>query len=332
MGRRLERNLSCVILAAGLGTRMKSSLPKVLHPICGKPMLFYTLEAVRRLQTARTVVVVGKNSGPTMKAPGMPEGVVFAVQKEQKGTAHALIAALPSLRGSATVLVLNGDTPFVTPATLSAFLRMHKSTGNEVSVLSFIAEEPSAYGRITRNPLRIVEEKDAGASEKAVKEVNSGVYAIEADALTLVKSIKMNRKKGEYYLTDIVETAVSRGRRVGVFCIGREEEFLGVNSRRDLARANAIMRQRIVDPGSFLGSRGCLGQDRPGYRHLSRRLPRGRHPDRKKLLNISQCPDHAQRDTGGGNHQGFHGHRAFRHRGLRPGGTLCPAEARKPHS
>lgn len=247
MGRGLEKNLFCVILAAGLGTRMKSSLPKVLHPICGKPMLFYPLEAVRRLRPARTVVVVGKNSGPNLEALGMPEGVSLAVQKEQKGTAHALLAALPSLTGSATVLVLNGDAPFVTPATLSAFLKKHKSRGNAVSVLSFVAKEPSTYGRITRNPLRIVEEKDAGASEKAIKEVNSGVYAIEADALPMLKSIKMNKKKGEYYLTDLVEAAVGKGRPAGVFCMGREEEFLGVNSRKDLAKANAIMRRRIVE-------------------------------------------------------------------------------------
>lgn len=245
-------NIYGVILAAGLGTRMKSSLPKVLHKVHGRPMLLYSLDAVRSLRPRKTVVVVGKDSALVRESVGGLSDVVFAVQNEQKGTAHALLSAENELKGlTGTVLVANGDTPLLTPGTLKKFLGLHRRSRNTLSVLSFDAKDPYSYGRILRdrsgNPLRVVEERDASRSERAITEVNSGVYAMETAALPLLRAIKINRRKGEYYLTDLVETAAGRGHRVGAYCLGDEEEFLGVNSRKDLHRAHQVIRGKIIE-------------------------------------------------------------------------------------
>lgn len=250
---RREHNLSIVILAAGLGTRMKSSIPKVLHRIYDKPLLQYCLETVSRLNPSRTVVVLGREGEKIRESIGSPPRVSLAMQPKQLGTANALLAAtqeIPMSRNG-TVLVINGDTPLIAAGTLKKFLRLHLKHKNSISILSFEAPEPFSYGRIIRDaagkPLRIREEKDASKNEKTIKEVNSGVYAIDHNALPLLNKIKLNRKKGEYYLTDIVEVAAAKETRTGVFCVGREEEFLGVNTRKDLLRAQEIMRRTIIE-------------------------------------------------------------------------------------
>ncbi|KKL82712.1 hypothetical protein LCGC14_1982020 [marine sediment metagenome] len=241
-----EIKLACIILAAGHGTRMKSLLAKVLHPIYGRPMLDYALETALALKPARTIVVVNRQFD-TENFP-LPKGARYAIQKEQKGTANAVSAGVSALGKSfkGTTLVLNGDTPLVTPGTLKRFLRLHKKNRNKLSVLSFTAYDPTGYGRILRDEdgraIAIVEEKDATGDEQDICEVNSGVYALEHAALPLLKSIKKNRKKGEYYLTDIVELASEKKLQAGVFCQGDEDEFLGINSRLDLARAHEALR------------------------------------------------------------------------------------------
>jgi bifunctional UDP-N-acetylglucosamine pyrophosphorylase/glucosamine-1-phosphate N-acetyltransferase len=248
MKRPATSKLSCVVLAAGLGTRMKSSLPKVLHEIHGKPMLLYCIDALKRLRPDETIVVVGKEHEETRRCIGESFDVTYAVQKKQKGTAHALLSAIPFVKG--TTLVTNGDTPLVTPGTLGKFLKRHWKHGNVVSLLSFKADDPASYGRIIRDekglPLRIVEEKDASSKERNIKEVNSGVYAMEPGAIEFLKSIRLNRRKGEYYLTDILEIAVRKGATAGVYCIGEEEEFLGVNTMHNLARAQEALRTKTV--------------------------------------------------------------------------------------
>jgi bifunctional UDP-N-acetylglucosamine pyrophosphorylase/glucosamine-1-phosphate N-acetyltransferase len=243
--------VSCVILAAGHGTRMKSSTPKVLHTLYGKPMLQYVVEAAGRLRPERIVVVAGENRSAISDSLGGGQGTIFATQREQKGTAHALGSAVSSLKGfNGTVIVMNGDTPLVRPATLRKFISLHRRQRNSVSLLSFIAENPDSYGRVVRDesgaPISVVEQKDASPKERAVKEVNSGVYAIETSALPFIKSIKLNVKKKEYYLTDIVALAVEEGKRTGVYCIGEEEEFLGVNTRQELSRARTVIQRRIT--------------------------------------------------------------------------------------
>ncbi len=245
-----EKKTACIILAAGLGTRMKSDLPKVLHPICDRPMLDYALETATALKPAKTIVVV--NSHFDTESFALPKGARYAIQKQQKGTADAVSAGASALGKSfrGTTLILNGDTPLVLPGTLRKFLRQHAKSRNSVSVLSFSAYDPTGYGRILRNeegrPLGIVEEKDATDEQKDICEVNSGVYAFEPAGLALLGSIKMNRKKAEYYLTDIVGLALRRELSTGVYCQGDEEEFLGINSRIDLARAHEALRIRKV--------------------------------------------------------------------------------------
>lgn len=241
-----------VILAAGLGTRMRSETPKVLHNIFDRPMLSYVLQAAEGLKPSSIITVVNKSIGKLEEIIPLPVNFRTVIQKTQDGTAHALGSALPSMKGfNGTVVILNGDTPLITASTLKKFLGSHKRAGNSISVLSFHASDPHGYGRILRGPKGvpegIVEEKDANKDQKAIAEVNSGVYAIETSALGLLDRIKKNLKKKEFYLTDIVELAIEDGRKIGVYPIGSEDEFIGVNSRKDLHVAHEAVRSRTVD-------------------------------------------------------------------------------------
>jgi bifunctional UDP-N-acetylglucosamine pyrophosphorylase/glucosamine-1-phosphate N-acetyltransferase len=249
--------LSCVVLAAGLGTRMNSKLPKVLHEVCGIPMLQAVLNVAKEMRPHRIVIVVGKER-ELIRTSVECKGAVFALQGEAKGTGHALQCARPALTGrKGIVVVLNGDTPLLSAATIRKFVNLHKKNMNAVSVLSFRAENPGAYGRIVRDGsgrvLSIVEEKDAGPSQKKINEVNSGVYAINHDALDILDTIKINRAKGEYYLTDIIAAASKKGLKTSAYCIAAEEEFLGVNTRGELYRASRLMKKRIIDKWVFKG-------------------------------------------------------------------------------
>lgn len=246
----MKRGASVVILAAGLGTRMRSSRPKVMHTLFDRPMLQYSIDAASSMKPSRIVLVVNGGFDSHKSELVLPDNVSHAIQREQKGTAHALISALPSLRKTSgdTVIVTAGDTPLITSVTLKSFLSMHRKRRNSVSVLSFEAAEPHGYGRIVRDQggraAAIVEEKDATHDERHIREVNSGVYAIEPDALGLLKSIRINKLKGEFYLTDLLSLAIEKGLKADVYCLGNEEEFHGINSREDLAMAFEIMRMR----------------------------------------------------------------------------------------
>jgi len=241
---------ACVILAAGQGKRMKSSLPKVLHKVCGMPMLQCVVDAAKKLDPERLIVVAGRHVDLFRREIPDPD-IRFMLQKEPKGTGDALRSAVPALKGfQGTVVVLNGDTPLICPATIKKFLNMHQKENADVSVLSFAADDPTGYGRITRGDKRefvaIIEEKDADSRQKAVREVNSGIYAMNSSVLALLDRIALNRRKGEYYLTDIVSLAMRRGLSAHAFLIGREDEFMGVNTREELLRASEILRQTIV--------------------------------------------------------------------------------------
>jgi len=240
---------ACVILAGGLGKRMRSSLPKVLHKVMGTAMIGHVVETARRLKPERVVVVAGKHLGKIRDTLG-PEGISFALQAEAKGTGHALLCARESLKGfGGTVVVLNGDTPLITAETIRKLMRLHERNDDVISVLSFRAKDPSNYGRVVRNgpaKVSIVEEKDATADEKRIEEVNSGVYALDRKALALLDQIRKNPLKGEYYLTDIVATAADKGMKTSAYCIGEEEEFMGVNTPEELCRASALMKKDVV--------------------------------------------------------------------------------------
>jgi len=243
--------IACVVLAAGLGKRMYSSKPKVLHELCGRPMLQYVLDAVEGVNPERTVIVVGKHSEQIRRAV-TGSRISYAVQKEPKGTGDALLKALPLLGSfEGTILVLNGDTPLITVNTLKHFLERSRKHADSLSVLSFFAGDPSSYGRIVRDDSgrvrQIIEERDTSPEQKEIREVNSGIYAVSAPVTRLLSRIRINKSKGEYYLTDLVEIAAKEDLRVGVYGIGSEDELVGVNKRQELLRAERVMQERIVN-------------------------------------------------------------------------------------
>ena len=233
---------SLVILAAGQGTRMQSDLPKVLHKVAGAPLLHHAMLAGAAIEPARTVIVAGHGADLVEAAAREidPEAQVV-LQPEQLGTAHAVAQAAPALAGFAgDVIVLYGDTPFIRPETLAAMLAARRDHG--VVVLGFEAADPARYGRLIMDGKRlerIVEYKDASEAERAITLVNSGVVCADAATLMgLIEAVGNDNAAGEYYLTDIVEIARARGlSATAVTC--DEAETLGVNSRADLARAEA---------------------------------------------------------------------------------------------
>jgi bifunctional UDP-N-acetylglucosamine pyrophosphorylase/glucosamine-1-phosphate N-acetyltransferase len=240
--------LSAVILAAGLGTRMKSSVPKVLHRLYDKAIIQWVVEAVTSLRPERTVVVIGSHTAAVKGLLGnFP--CSFAFQKEPLGTGHALRSAASALKGfEGTVLVISGDTPLVKTASLKRFLALHRRKREDLSLISFVPEGSHCYGRIVRDGtgLRIVEHRDASESQKAIREVNSGIYAVRSDLLGLLRHVARNESKGEYYLTDLVGLASEKGFRVGAHVFDDPMQFIGINTREDLEQSHQYVRESLV--------------------------------------------------------------------------------------
>lgn len=236
-----------VILAAGKGTRMKSDIPKVLHPIAQTPMLVHAMRAGAVLSPERTVIVTGHGSEAVAKvAREEDETAQIAAQDEQMGTAHAVAQARDALAGfEGDVVVLYGDTPFLQPDTLERMIQAR--SGNDLVILGFEAADPARYGRLVMNGdtlERIVEYKDASDKERAITFCNSGLLACDAKLLfSLIDAVDNNNASNEYYLTDVVEIARSRDLNVtAVAC--DEAQTLGINSRADLAAADAVFQTR----------------------------------------------------------------------------------------
>lgn len=251
---------AAIVLAAGKGTRMKSDLHKVLHPIAGRPMLDHLLASIERLGPHRTVVVAGHGREQIEAALG--KRATVAVQEPQLGTGHAVQQAEASLAGfSGDVLVLYGDVPFVRPETMRAMLgRLHEDDAPAVVVLAFRAEDPGAYGRVIsedgRTVAKMVEFKDANAAERAVDLCNSGMMAVRAgDLFALLGKIGNDNAAGEYYLPDIVMAALGEG-RVSALVETSEAEVQGINSRGELAQAEArwqaVRREQAMGDGATL--------------------------------------------------------------------------------
>ncbi len=254
--------LAVLVLAAGKGTRMTSTLPKVLHPLAGRPMLHYAVASAEALAPERLVAVVAPDAGPVEELLG--DRVRFAVQEEPRGTGHAVLqaeAALEGFRGD--VLVLYGDTPLLRSETLRRLQRLKAETGAELVLLSASVPVPGIIVRDADGRLaRIVEATDASPEELAIEERNTGVYLLDRDLLwkTLAQVGDDNQQR-EIYLTSIVELLLRDGRRVQVMRLEDPEEGIGVNSRMELARATAVLRARklnqlmmdgvtIVDPAT----------------------------------------------------------------------------------
>lgn len=242
----MKSPIAAVVLAAGAGTRMKSSLPKVLHPVAGKPMLGHVLDSVARLKPARVVGVVAPGAD-RVAAAFAPHPT--AIQNETRGTGDATRAALPALKGHAgPVLVVYADSPLLTTESLSRLVKACRRAKAAVGVLGFRARDPSPYGRliVTDGELeRIVESRDANAAEKAIDFVNSGVMCLDGSLVDeLLGAIRNDNLKGEFYLTDAVAIARAKGHHA-VAVEGVEEEFQGVNSRAELAAAERSFQNRL---------------------------------------------------------------------------------------
>ena len=273
----MNKSIAVVILAAGKSTRMRSETPKVLHQICGRPMLGYVLDLSRSLKAKKIVAVLGYKHEEVRKY--LTSGVISVVQKKLLGTANALKSALPALKGfKGTVLVLYGDNPLLQKETASKLLKYHMENNLDATLLTAQMEKPAGYGRILRDKYSgicgIVEEKDADDFDKDIKEINTGIICFNKDRLSeALKFVKPDNRKKEYYLTDTIKILYKSGRLVDAVKISDINEALGVNSRVDLAKANAIMQRRInekymkegvsiVDPASaFIGWGAKIGKD-----------------------------------------------------------------------
>ena len=240
---------AAVILAAGQGTRMKSSRPKVLHAVAGMPMVHYPLQLAAGLGCDPRLVVVG-HAASEVEAALAASGAAFVCQEQQLGTGHALRCAAEPLAGfSGTLLLLCGDVPLLRRETLERLLACHETEAAAVTVLTAEVADPRGYGRIVRagaEVLRIVEEKDASTEEKALREINTGIYAFSAPfVFAALEAVGCNNAQGEYYLTDVLAIARQRGERVRALATGDAAEAQGVNDRVQLAAADAAMRRRI---------------------------------------------------------------------------------------
>lgn len=242
-----------IVLAAGMGTRMKSALPKALHPVLGRPMLTYPIDAALGAGASRVVLVLGHcrdeiESAMRRYYPDAPLEV--AVQAEQKGTGHAVLCALPSVpAGASHVLVLNGDLPNLGAATVSALVEKAVAGVSPVGILTAQMDSPGGYGRIIRDGqgrvLRITEQADASAEELAVGEVNVGTYIFEAEFLRrTIQSLETNNAQDELYLTDLIARSGANGAHACSHVTHDQDEVCGVNNRADLARAERIARAR----------------------------------------------------------------------------------------
>jgi len=244
---------------------MKSDIVKVLHPILGLPMLLYSIElSLKEIEAEKTIVVIGHQADVIQERfKGLK--IDFALQKEQLGTGHAVLQAIPFLQSfNGTVLILCGDVPLVELETLRSFIDTYKENESTLSVLTAIVENPFGYGRILRNPEgwleKIVEEKDASEQERMIREINTGIFCVKAPFLVQgLREIGKENAQGEYYLTDLVGIAREKGLRCSAHIVTDPVEVMGINTRVDLAIANDVLRQKklkdlmlsgvtIVDP------------------------------------------------------------------------------------
>ncbi|RDW15303.1 bifunctional UDP-N-acetylglucosamine diphosphorylase/glucosamine-1-phosphate N-acetyltransferase GlmU [Oceanobacillus arenosus] len=238
-----------VILAAGQGTRMKSKLYKVLHPVMGRPMVKHVMDQLNSIQLDKTVTIVGFGAEKVIETLG--DVCEFTVQKEQLGTGHAVLQAADILKDlDGTTIVVCGDTPLITDETYKALFDQHEKDGASATVLTASTSKPAGYGRVIRNNdnevERIVEHKDANAAELLVEEINTGTYCFDNQALfAALQEVSNDNVQGEYYLPDVIEILRGQGKKVSAFLTPNFDETLGVNDRVALAQAEKIMKNRI---------------------------------------------------------------------------------------
>jgi len=247
----MKRSLHALILAAGKGTRFKSEKIKVLHTLMGKSMLRIVLDSISRLKPEKIHIVVGYQKD-SIEAEISGDRINCVVQREQTGTANAVLSAksVLSKEGSSDLLVMNGDLPLIRTETLRPFLKYHQKINNSLTFMTAEPENPFGFGRVFKNKnggFFVVEEKDTTSAQKKIKEVNVGIYLFNIkDLFRALPKISNKNKKGEYYLTDIIEIMSSEGKKVGKFKTGFREEVVGVNDRYELALAVDVLRKRKI--------------------------------------------------------------------------------------
>lgn len=265
-----------IILAAGEGKRMKSKLPKVLHKVCGKAMVDHVIDAVKKSGVDDFIVVIGH--GADKLREHLPSEVKTVYQEKQLGTGHAVMCCRDFLNGKeGTVIILAGDSPLISKETISGAFKSHTDNSQSATILSAETDNPSGFGRVVRGSdgsvQKIVEDKDASDDEKKIKEINTAIYCFDIKALTdALSKIDNKNAQGEYYLTDAIEIIKKNGGKVGTYKIDFTE-FMGVNSRVQLAEAEKVMRERIlnrlmldgvtiIDPTStYIGADVKIGMD-----------------------------------------------------------------------
>ncbi|MBM0067795.1 bifunctional UDP-N-acetylglucosamine diphosphorylase/glucosamine-1-phosphate N-acetyltransferase GlmU [Alkalicoccobacillus gibsonii] len=270
-------NRYAVILAAGQGTRMKSKLYKVLHPVCGKPMVQHVSDALNQVGFDETVIVVG-HGAEAVKAQ-LGEEFHYVLQAEQLGTGHAVLQADELLKDKKGItVVLAGDTPLLTGETIDALIAEHQAKQAKITVLTALAEDPTGYGRVIRgaNGLveRVVEHKDATAEEQKVREINTSTYCFDNELLfQALKQVGNENAQGEYYLPDVIEILQKQGEVIAAYQSPTFSETFGVNDRVALSEAESIMKKRInerwmragvtmIDPAqTYISSEATIGQD-----------------------------------------------------------------------
>ncbi|MFK9094965.1 bifunctional UDP-N-acetylglucosamine diphosphorylase/glucosamine-1-phosphate N-acetyltransferase GlmU [Bacillus salipaludis] len=270
-------NRYAVILAAGQGTRMKSKLYKVLHPVCGKPMVQHVVDQITKLDIQDMVTIIGH--GAEMVQAQLGDSSHYCLQDQQLGTAHAVMQAQALLEGKEGVtIVVCGDTPLIKAETMESLFKHHEELAAKATILTARIDDPTGYGRIVRNENgfveKIVEHKDASESEREINEINTGTYCFDNRALfEALRQVSNDNVQGEYYLPDVIEILKKQGEVVTAFQTNEFEETLGVNDRVALAEAERIMRKRtneahmrngvtIIDPANtYIETDVEIGQD-----------------------------------------------------------------------
>ncbi|MDO4178037.1 MAG: bifunctional UDP-N-acetylglucosamine diphosphorylase/glucosamine-1-phosphate N-acetyltransferase GlmU [Phascolarctobacterium sp.] len=244
-------SLVAIILAAGKGTRMRSKLPKVLHKVGGKAMLQHVIDASTAAGANEKVVIIGH--GAELVEEMVAGQAKTALQAEQLGTGHAVLQTKEALKNFVgTAMILCGDTPLLDGEELKKFYEAHKASGAAATVMTAIMDNPTGYGRIIRDAVGdvfgIVEQKDATEEQKAIKEINTGIYCIECPLMfDVLETLTPNNAQGEYYLTDILDKLYTAGQKVSGVVTEDSDMVMGINSRKQLAVAESVMRNRILD-------------------------------------------------------------------------------------
>lgn len=242
-------SFTSVIMAAGMGTRMKSKMPKVIHKVCGKEICRWVIDAAKNAGSDKVCTIVGHRADMVKEILG--DICEFALQAEQKGTGHAVMQAIDAIKSAKKeVVILNGDIPLITAESIKKAVNYHRENGNQATVITAVLDDATGYGRIVRGDdggvRKIVEQKDANDEEKKINEINSGMYVFDSESLLYaLEKLTPNNAQGEYYLTDTLEILLNAGKKVGGYAIADNDEIRGINDRIQLDEAEKIMQKRI---------------------------------------------------------------------------------------